>query len=51
MIAKINKGTEQFQEFFHTNFTQCDQESVDWGEPLESDKEIGYGIFDKELKF
>ena len=29
MIAKISKGIEQFQEFFDTNFTQCDQESVE----------------------
>jgi hypothetical protein len=28
MIAKISKGIEQFQEFFDTNFAQCDQESV-----------------------
>jgi hypothetical protein len=29
MIDKINKGIEQIQEFFDTNFTQCDQESVE----------------------
>ena len=29
MIDKINKGIEQFQEFFDTNFTRCDQESVE----------------------
>ena len=29
MIAKISKGVEQFQEFFDTNFPQCDQESVE----------------------
>ncbi len=29
MIDKINKITEVFQEFFDTNFTQCDQESVE----------------------
>ena len=29
MIAKISKGIEQFQEFFDTNFTQCDQGSVE----------------------
>ena len=29
MIAKINKGVEEFQEFFHTNFTRCDQESME----------------------
>lgn len=29
MIDEINKGFEQFQEFFDTNFTQCDQESVE----------------------
>ncbi len=29
MIDKINKGVEQFQEFFDTNFTRCDQESVE----------------------
>jgi hypothetical protein len=29
MIDKINKGIEQFQEFFDANFTRCDQESVE----------------------
>ena len=29
MIDKINKAIEQFQEFFDTNFTRCDQESVE----------------------
>jgi hypothetical protein len=29
MIAKINKGVEEFQEFFHTNFPRCDQESME----------------------
>ncbi len=29
MIDKINKGIEQFQEFFDTNFARCDQESVE----------------------
>jgi hypothetical protein len=29
MIAKINKGVEQFQEFFDTNFARCDEESME----------------------
>jgi hypothetical protein len=29
MIDKINKAIEQLQEFFDTNFTRCDQESVE----------------------
>ncbi len=29
MIDKINKAVELFQEFFDTNFTRCDQESVE----------------------
>jgi hypothetical protein len=29
MIDKINKEVELFQEFFDTNFTRCDQESVE----------------------
>ena len=29
MIDKISKVIEQFQEFFDTNFTRCDQESVE----------------------
>lgn len=29
MIDKINEITEVFQEFFETNFTRCDQESVE----------------------
>lgn len=29
MTDKINKTIEVFQEFFDTNFTQCDQESVE----------------------
>ena len=29
MIDKINKTVELFQEFFDTNFTRCDQESVE----------------------
>ncbi len=29
MIDKINKAVEFFQEFFDTNFTRCDQESVE----------------------
>jgi len=29
MIAKINKGVEEFQEFFDTNFPRCDQESME----------------------
>jgi hypothetical protein len=41
MIAKINKGVEQFQEFFDTNFPRCDQE------PMEILLMLAYGhIFD-----
>jgi len=29
MIDKINKGIEQLQEFFDTDFARCDQESVE----------------------
>jgi len=29
MIATINEGVEQFQEFFRTNFPRCDQESME----------------------
>lgn len=29
MIDEINKGIEQFQELFDTNFTRYDQESVE----------------------
>ena len=28
MIDKINRVIEVFQEFFDTNFTRCDQESM-----------------------